>query len=139
MSYHAFVANIYGYHIFPPDPTFAICSMRDALETNLDKEENCIRDAYILGAAQWILWNGHSLFMQLCCPEDEHVRNKSPSQRVGKLYSGKPGLTVHRWAFWRERFAEIAAGKMPSVGDECKGVAGRAVDIMACLDRNLTF
>lgn len=65
VNYHAFIANLYQCHVFNADPTYAIWAMRDALETSLEDETQSVRNALVLGAAQWILWNGQGLLAQI--------------------------------------------------------------------------
>lgn len=112
--------------------------MRDALESSLEKEEASIRDAYILGAAQWILWHGQGLFMQIRYPGHESKEDKR-LWNPGELYKGgEPLLTVHRWHFWADRFkATVTESK--GMSEECSAVVGKAVSMMECIERSMTL
>jgi Protein of unknown function (DUF3632) len=107
--------------------------MRDGLEQ--EHELGVEYDAWISGATQWILWNGHSLFKQVLYRGDvpEDTRKWNP----GKLYDGKPLLTLHRWTFWKERF--IAISESDDHGEECRNLSGRAAALMDCIEKQLTF
>ncbi|PGH14741.1 hypothetical protein AJ79_02907 [Helicocarpus griseus UAMH5409] len=135
ISYHAFAANLHECSIYPASPTFAIWALRKALE--MKHEEGRMRDTHVLAAAQWILWNGQSLFMQVRYPGDvgpDDKQNWSP----GDLYDGEPLPTLHRWRFWSTRFREFAQ-QVHAVSDECKTVAAKAADMMDSIERNMTF
>ncbi|KAK2736251.1 hypothetical protein FQN57_000849 [Myotisia sp. PD_48] len=137
VNYQAFVANIEACHIFRSDPTYAIWTMRDAFEET--HKAGIIRDAYILGAAQHILWSGQYVFQQLLFPgdiSDSDRRKWSP----GPLYRGdgvEPLLTLHRWHFWANSFKAVAMEKNSS--DECKAVAKKAASLMNFIERDMTF
>ncbi|KAK2759837.1 hypothetical protein FQN54_002571 [Arachnomyces sp. PD_36] len=134
VNYNAFVANIERCHVFETDPTYAIWAMRDALEKNIEDEALCIRDSYIIGAAQWILWNGQKLFAQIKYTGTVFPQYWSP----GELYSGEGLLTIHRWRFWADRFRAMA-GEKSECSDECKAVAVKAADMMDAFEKYMTF
>lgn len=99
-----------------------------------------IRSAYILGAAQWILWYGQSLFKQVLYPGDppEDLRPWNP----GPLYDGKASLSLHRWHFWRDSYKAIASGERQgeeSFSQECKDIAAKAVSMVDSFERNMSF
>lgn len=131
VNYHAFVANIQQCHVFRSNPKYAIWAMRDAFEENRDDKPRSVRDAYIMGAAQWILWNGQNLFTQIRYPGDQE---SSP----GKLSRDGPTITLQEWRSWRDSFKAVTVEKYDS-GDECKAVAVRAADMMDAFERNMSF
>lgn len=114
--------------------------MRDAHE-GFPEESGSIRDAYVLGAAQWILWYGQTLFKQLLYSEAVST-NTLRAWSPGPLYDGKKFLSLHRWHFWRDSFKAVALqGKEEEkgYGQECKMVAVKAEEMMDSLEKNMTF
>ena len=140
VNFHAFVANLDERRVFSTDPTWAIWALRDAHEEP-HKEQGSIRDAFVLGAAQYILWYGQSLFKQLLFPGDasaDDLRCWSP----GPLYDGKKCLSLHRWHFWRDSFKAVASQEKEEknqFSQECKMVAAKAAAMMDSLEKNMTF
>ncbi|CAF9921354.1 hypothetical protein IMSHALPRED_005160 [Imshaugia aleurites] len=139
VNFHAFAANVFERRFFSNGPTWAIWAQRDAHEDRRE-EKGVIRDAYVLAAAQWILWYGQSLFKQVLFPGDapDDLRPWTP----GPLYHGKASLSLHRWHFWRDGFNAVASGQEKggeAFGQECTSVAAKAVEIMDSLERNMTF
>lgn len=109
--------------------------MHDAFE--LEREEGLAGDTCTLIAAQWILWNGQSLFIQIrflgdVGPQDEQ------SWEPGELYDGEPKLTLHRWRFWKEGF-KMAAEETSARSDECKAMSTKAARMMEAYEQNMMF
>lgn len=134
VNYNAFIANLYSHHVFDTDPTYAIWTLRDALET--ENENSSIREAWILAAAQWIIWDGQSLFKHILSPGKISPEDLQ-SWRSGPLYEGKQVMSLERWRFWKERFGFIAGEE--KVGDECKTVAAKATNMMGSIEENMMF
>ncbi|KAK2760866.1 hypothetical protein FQN54_002106 [Arachnomyces sp. PD_36] len=136
INLHAFIANLHESHIFRSDPTYAIWAMHDAFE--IKNEPGLTRDTCILIAAQWILWNGQSLFTHLKFPGDV-----SPYQRKlwapGDLYDGEPLLDLDRWRFWRDGFKNVAEETGTECSDECKSLARKAVYMMDAYGNSMMF
>jgi hypothetical protein len=135
VNYHAFVANIDQCHIFSSYPHYAIWAMRDAFENEEEIEPGSIRDAYVLGAAQWILWNGQNLFAQIRYPGDGLPHDY---KKGGPFFSSELVITLPQWRFWRDGFRAVAEEKYEA-SDECKTVAVKAADMMDALEKNMTF
>lgn len=138
VNYHAFVANLEQCHVFHSDPTYAVCAMRDAFEKNQEDKPVSIRDAYVLGAAQWILWNGQNLFTQIRYPGDLLPKDKSQKRSLEEPDHHEPLLTLQKWHFWRDRFRAVA-GEKHEASDECKAVAVKAADMMDAFEKNMAF
>lgn len=140
VNFHAFAANLEERRVTVTDPTWAIWAMRDAHEDPREEQVN-IRDAYILGAAQWIIWYGQSLFKQILFSEEVSTDDLR-GWRPGSLYDGKKFLSLHRWHFWRDSFKAVASQEKEEekqYGQECKMVAAKAADMMDSLEKNMTF
>lgn len=110
---------------------FAIWAMRQASETlqQQDDQSTALQkyDAYIPAAAVWVFGMGADLFdkeMDLT-PADRKHGNPG---KGGDLWKGKAEFSKERWAFWKERFAEIA--KMGNVSERTKHIARDAIQHM---------
>lgn len=110
---------------------FAIWALRQALETPHEKDEpNTAAQAYdthIPAAAAWIIGMRDKLFAKEedLTPTDRKYGNPA---KGGPLWDGKAEFSKARWAFWKERFAEV--GKMDFVSDKTTHVARNAVEYM---------
>lgn len=110
---------------------FAIYALRQALETpHQDNEEATAvqqYDAYVPAAAVWILGMGRDLSSKEedLTPKDQKQGNPG---RGGELWKGKAEFSKDRWAFWKERFAEV--GQMKDVREGTRNVARDAVQHM---------
>jgi len=105
--------------------------MRDAFEED-DKyyPSDAVRDTYVLGGAQYVLFRGQDLVQRIACPgivSDEDERHWSPGPR----YSGPASLDLARWRYWRDGFKAAAASGTAS--DEIKSLAGKTVALMDAL------
>ncbi|KAI9837081.1 MAG: hypothetical protein M1819_000730 [Sarea resinae] len=141
INFHAFVANLHERRIFRTDHTWAIWAQRDALE-NPQEDQGVIRDAYVLAAAQWILWYGQSLFKQVLSHGEVSPKDLQ-YWKPGPLYNGKADLSLHRWHFWRDAFAAVASSETieekGGYGQECKNVSAKVAAMMDSLEQNMTF
>jgi hypothetical protein len=121
------------------NPSYAIWAMRAVLEEDLTNEEKTVRSAYLLGAAQWVLWNGQTLFKFITESNVQKITTSDNLQlwKPGLLYHGKGILDLERWQFWKHRFAQVV--KECDVTDECKEVTGSVVDLMDSFERTMHF
>jgi len=115
--------------------------MRAAFEDERSHEAKKVRSSWILGAAQWILWNGQSIFNLILEPALYDITYETWPDRgawdVGSLYNGTAGLSLERWQFWKRRFQE--ASQDTDLTDECMAVSGRAVAMMEVFEKHMTF
>lgn len=134
----AFYAHIAATGIFGSSPVFAIWTLREAFEEKRAPWKRTFkgeRDQWILGAAQFILYNGLQMLKETCCPEmEEELKALEP----GLLCFGEHKLTRRRWDFWREGFKKAAEGE-GKLSDECKEVARKAANLMVAIGESLTF
>jgi hypothetical protein len=122
VNYQAFIANVEDIGLYLPGPRSAVLAMRSAFEDIDEKEGSEIREAWIMGAAQWILWNGQGLFKQLLWPGN----NETGMQFDMKI-----------WRAWKDGFKDTAASD--GFGEECKTVAKRSFEIMDVLEKQMSF
>jgi hypothetical protein len=102
-----------------PSPNGALIAMRGAFEQDDEGKNPAIRKAWIMGAAQWILWNGQGLFKLLLWPTDTKLQGEEP-------------FTRKSWRDWTSGFQNIA--KSDRYGEECKSVATHAAQLMHTID-----
>lgn len=93
----------------------------------------------VIAAAQYILWDGQSLFKHVICP-DERLQEDMQAWLPGPLYDGGDrSLSLSRWRFWRRGFEAAAAGNPAEHGNECSDVAARAACMMEALEKGMLF
>ncbi len=139
VNFHAFAANLFERRIFPTDPTWAIWAQREAHEKSPVKEPS-IRAAYVLAAAQWIMWSGQSLFKQVIFTGDVSP-NDLQCWTPGPLYGGDSRLSLRRWRFWKDSFSHVAFGgekEEEAFVQESNKVAAKASQLMDSLERSMT-
>jgi len=148
VNFQAFVAHLHEHRLLGSSPTWAIWALREAHETTCEetgRDGRIVRDTLVLSAAQWILWYGQSLFKQVLLSGDTGDDEEDLQiSRPGPLYSGRAGLSLDRWHFWRDGFnsAVARAGdeeKNNGYGQECVEVAARAAEMMDLLEIGMTF
>ena len=140
MNFHAFVANLFERRILRTSALWAIWAHRDAHEGHLayTKESGVPHEIYVLAAAQWILWYGHSLFKQVIFSGE--VSHDLQAQFPGPDYDGKAHLTLHRWHFWRNGYLKVSSsGNNGKYSQECRDVAGKVAALMDAFEKNMTF
>lgn len=97
---------------------------------NAPEVERPYRDAWIMAAAQWIIWDGQNLYRR--------VVYKGPPQG-SKLSDDsffdveKTRVTKERWQFWKRGFKNVL-GEV-GAGGQCKDVAMRAYTLMEALEK----
>jgi hypothetical protein len=115
--------------------------MRAAFEDERSHEAKEVRSSWILGAAQWILWNGQSIFNLILEPALYDVTYETWPDRgawdAGSLYNGAPGLSLERWQFWKRQFGDVS--QKCDVTDECKMVSARAMAMMDLFEKSMVF
>jgi hypothetical protein len=125
VNYQAFLAHLASLHLHFPSPDDAVYAMRGVFEGWGEKDKDpAIQEAYVMGAAQWILWYGVELFKMLLLRWDEDPERKGVFKR-------------RHWGEWRLEFRKIA--RDGGVGEECRGVTGKAADMMDVIERSLVF
>lgn len=84
-----------------------------------------------MGAAQYILWYGQSLFKHIICQGEISAENKK-MWHFGRHHEGQQLLGQGRWRFCMESFC--AAARNETFAAECRSVAGNAANIMEALE-----
>lgn len=113
--------------------------MRDAFEEQ--PKESWEKEYYIMAAAQWILWNGQGFFKHILHPGYISSSDEG-AWRFGDLYASGGGdslLSLERWRFWKEGFADAAAGDEKGYSGECRKLASKAQSLMEAMEKDMTF
>ncbi|OBT70328.1 hypothetical protein VE03_00197 [Pseudogymnoascus sp. 23342-1-I1] len=127
VNFHSFLAHLINSGLWLATPEDAVQTMCRALEESHEKESTEIQDAWVMGAAQWILWGGQVLFESLLWPYgDENT-----------IGGGKDALV--KWHTWKNEFRKVSEDDGHGHGEECKGVAKKAADIMEALEKGMLF
>lgn len=124
VNYQSLAAHLFGAGVYPPDPGDVRYVMRVAFDesvahTTHEGESPAVRDAWVLGAAQWIIWAGQGLFKQVVLPINDDQ------------------ITIKEWTEWKAKFYVVVASE--KYGEECISVASRAVEIMDALEKCMSF
>lgn len=134
----AFYAHLASTQTFPLSNMYAIWTTREAFEERHAPWKRTFpgeRDQCIIGAAQFVLWDGPELFKQTISPG---LTEENTALTPGLLCFSEHKLTRRRWNFWREGFKK-AAGDEGELSDECKKVARRAANLMLAIEERMTF
>lgn len=100
INFHSFLAHLINSGTWLATPEDALQTMRRAFEENLEKENTEIRDAWVMGAAQWILWSGQVPLQSLLWPyNNENI-----------ISDGKNVL--EKWHTWKDEFRKVSGGGM---------------------------
>ncbi|CAJ2511954.1 Uu.00g075790.m01.CDS01 [Anthostomella pinea] len=122
VNYQAFLANLTDMTLYLPRSCFATRPLRDAFAGD-HGEGVSVHEAWIMGAAMWILYCGQALFKQILYPEN--------------VDDGE--ITGDEWRSWKEGFERVADGDGEGVGRECRGLAERAAVMMDGIERGMSF
>ena len=134
VNFHSFVAKVELF-VWPTlaKPTWAVWALRDAFEQDdYFYKPPAVRDAYVLTAAQYVMWKGQDLMQRIVHPGDVgalYEQHWAPGPR----YHGLARIDMSRWHFWKDGFAAEEAGR-GNVSDEAKAVAGKTVKLMDALE-----
>ncbi|RMZ74975.1 hypothetical protein DV737_g5566, partial [Chaetothyriales sp. CBS 132003] len=117
VNLHSFVAKVESLiWSVQVKPTWAIWAMSDAFEDEKHYPSEAVRDAYILGATQYILFKGQDLIQHIAYPgiiSDEDKRHWTPGPR----YLGPASLDLARWCYWKGGFQAAAAQGVLTMDD----------------------
>ena len=144
VNYNAFMAHLEARHFQNRESRFVYDAMswaflhvgregrfKDPTSSDVDRPR---RDTYVLGAAQWILWNGQGLLHRAiyCRPP---AGGKVSDTRYFDIES--TAMSLDKWRLWKQGFRDAVTE--PGASDECKKVALKAADMMDMLERGMLF
>ncbi|KXJ95093.1 hypothetical protein Micbo1qcDRAFT_200530 [Microdochium bolleyi] len=148
VNFQAFLASLYSTGIFAPGlvPVPAQRSLEGAFRSNghkLDRsaaeaeeaEESdmtVVREAWVTGASQWIIWYGQALFRDI-------VLSAATRDQAAETSEQEQVVTAQHWHMWIEAFGRVATGTSLAGADaECREMARRASVLMAHLEGCMT-
>lgn len=141
VNYQAFLANITDIGIWLPgskDAVWALHSAFAATDRGGERDAAAVHKAWVLGAAQWILWFGQGLFKQVLCPDHPHAHDTARVEGGrGDIRASAPGYaTLRQWTEWKRGFTAFAG--LEGTGHECGRVASKAADMMEVLEKGMS-
>ncbi|KAI0387078.1 hypothetical protein F5Y04DRAFT_242961 [Hypomontagnella monticulosa] len=94
---------------------YALWHLGDALDYGVANSPSGLRrtELWVPQAAQWILIAG-DLVYRLCQDREKNTGEPATDKGLldravdGFLFDGEEGFSMQRWAFWKERFAQIS-------------------------------
>ncbi|EEA19619.1 hypothetical protein PMAA_004040 [Talaromyces marneffei ATCC 18224] len=87
-----------------------------------------ICDAWVLGAAQWILWNGQQLFKLVNWREE--LGTSSALVERHRDENGNPIPKKHCWDDWKRGFEQVVSSG--AYGEECVNITYILMSMFAC-------
>ncbi|KFY27995.1 hypothetical protein V493_03162 [Pseudogymnoascus sp. VKM F-4281 (FW-2241)] len=124
-NFHSLLAHLMNSGMWLAIPEDALRTMRRAFEESHEKESIETQEAWVMGAAQWVLWSGQVLLESLHWPyDDENI--------IGE---GKDALEMRHT--WKDEFWKVL--EEMAHGEECKGIAEKAADVMESLEKGMLF
>ncbi|OBT80655.1 hypothetical protein VF21_00499 [Pseudogymnoascus sp. 05NY08] len=132
VNHQAFLSLIMDGGFWIPTTRTVLYVMSRTFEGSHENETSDIRDAWIMGAAQWILWTGQSLIKLHLDPIGQMRHKGTPIQNIEVIITTKP-ITLQMWHTWTSEFRK--ASESDQFGEECRDVAKRAADLMEALEK----
>ncbi|RMZ84867.1 hypothetical protein DV738_g254, partial [Chaetothyriales sp. CBS 135597] len=142
----AFTANFLLSHLMSKHLFLSVIpslgySMYVAFKQNHSEEPQQAQDAWVMGAAQWILWRAEEAFSLVQKPGDPAVekagakfyfwQKKKKADAIAKIWP----YTWDNWQDWKAAFRAIARNE--AYGSTCRDLAERAADLMAIQEKGL--
>lgn len=138
VNYQAFMANLHDIGIWLPGSTDAVKTLNQAFSiSEREGEPAAVQDAWVLGAAQWILWYGQGLFKQILCSDPPLDQSPVQDEPESSKRRGSRHATMHQWAHWKAGFRGVVGRK--DTTDECIHVAANAVEMMEVLEKGMSI
>jgi len=124
VNYQAFLANLMAAGLWLPSPNDALMAMRGAFKPRDESESLATREAWIMGAVQWILWNGQGLFKLLLWQTDTQLHDEG-------------WLTHKSWQEWKAGFQGIAKSEM--YGEKCRSITAHTAQLMHAIETTYSW
>jgi hypothetical protein len=108
--------------------------MDDAFNRDHSKEPPQVRDAWVMGAAQWIMWRAEEAFSLVQKPGDPEIRKVRKqfsflqSRKRDDAVEKKWPYTWNQWHAWKDGFRTVAGSEAYS--STCRTIAEEAADLM---------
>ncbi|KFY34462.1 hypothetical protein V494_06758 [Pseudogymnoascus sp. VKM F-4513 (FW-928)] len=131
----AFLSHIMEGGFWMPSTRPIIYVMARTFGESHEKETSEIRDAWVMGAAQWVLWSGQSIFKLHLGPVRQLRHRDTSIQDTNQITNTAP-ITLQSWHKWTSEFRKAA--ESDGFGEECRDVARRAADLMEALEKAMS-
>lgn len=125
VNINSIFSRLYGanlmnwYHV-------GIWTLRDSFETNdVSLATDDVLGSRVGASAEWIKYSGTHL-RRLCEKEDPSTAEHT--SLASAQFSGKSGLSLQRWEFWKSAFKVVAHGE--DRGEELRATAEHAASLM---------
>jgi Protein of unknown function (DUF3632) len=116
-------------------------AMYYAFNEDHSKEPPQVRDAWVMGAAQWIKWRTEEAFSLVQKPGDPEIRNerkrfyfwqsRKKNDAVEKIWP----YTWNQWQAWKDGFRAVAGSETYS--STCRTIAEEAADLMGMEEKGM--
>ena len=100
-----------------------------------------VRDAWVMGAAQWIVWRAEEAFSLVQKPGDPEIRKVRKqfsflqSRKRDDAVEKKWPYTWNQWQAWKDGFRIVAGSEAYS--STCKTIAKEAADLMGVQEKGM--
>jgi hypothetical protein len=131
----AFQANLMSMGHLLYLVSFLEHTMDGAFNKDHSKEPPQVRDAWVMGAAQWIKWRVEETFSLVQKPGDPKIQNERKkfsfwqSRKKDDAVEKKWPYTWNQWQAWKDGFRTVAGSEAYS--STCRTIAEEAADLMA--------
>ena len=116
-------------------------AMHGAFNEDHSKEPPQVRDAWVMGAAQWIVWRAEEAFSLVQKPGDPEIRKVRKqfsflqSRKRDDAVEKKWPYTWNQWQAWKDGFRIVAGSEAYS--STCKTIAKEAADLMGVQEKGM--
>ena len=107
------------------------------------KEPPQVRDAWVMGAAQWIKWRAEETFGLVQKPGDPEIQNERKrfsfwqSRKKDDAVEKKWPYTWNQWQAWKDGFRTVAGSEAYS--STCRTIAEQAADLMGVQEKCMCY
>jgi hypothetical protein len=142
----AFEANLMSVELMSMGRLLYVISfleeaMYGAFNNDHSKEPPQVRDALVMGAAQWIKWRAEEAFSLVQKPGDPKIQNERKkfsfweSRKRDDAVEKKWPYTWKQWQAWKNGFRTAAGSE--AYGSTCRTIAEEAADLMTVQEKGM--
>ena len=142
----AFEANLMSTDLMSKGQLLYVVSflehaMIGAFNNDHSKEPPQVRDAWVMGAAQWIKWRAEEAFSLVQKPGDPEIRNVRKqfsfwqSRKKHDAVEKRWPYTWNQWQAWKDGFRTAAGSEEYS--STCRTIAEEAADLMVMQEKGM--
>jgi Protein of unknown function (DUF3632) len=120
-------------------------AMHEAFNEDHSKEPPQVRDARVMGAAQWIKWRAEEAFSLVQKPGDPEIQNECKRFSFWQSRKNKDDAiekkwpyTWNQWQAWKDGFRAVA-GSSEAYSSTCRTIAEEAADLMGMQEKGMCY